>query len=87
MAVYKSPGVYTKDVDYWIPSKSYNTFTRKYKINKIFNLGRDIYADTFTLINNHNSHHRRIFKIPVGGPTNNTNVINKLKQYISSFKI
>jgi hypothetical protein len=83
MAVYKSPGVYTRDVDYWIPLKSYSSFNRKIKINKIFNLEIDLYAD----LKSFNPNYRKTFIVPVGGSNNNTNAINKLKQYISSFKI
>jgi len=87
MAVYKSPGVYTRDVDYWIPLKSYSSFNRKIKINKIFNLEIDLYTDTFIHTSNLTSNYRKTFIVPVGGSNNNTNAINKLKQYISSFKI
>jgi hypothetical protein len=83
MAVYKSPGVYTKDVDYWIPVKSYSSFNRNIKINKIFNLGIDLYTD----LKPFNPNYRKTFIVPVGGSDNNASIISKLKQYISSFKI
>lgn len=42
MVVYKSPG-------FWIPtSKGYSTLMRKYKINNIFNLDREVFKDKFT---------------------------------------
>lgn len=87
MAVYKSPGVYTTDVDYWIPVKSYNSFNRKIKINKIFNLDIDLYNDTFIHTSNLTSNYRKKFIIPVGGPNNKINIINTLKQYMSCIKI
>lgn len=86
---YKSPGVYVKnvDVDYWMPTKRYSTLLRKYKINKIFNLNREIYSDTFTLINRRSSY-KKTFKIPVGKANNNKpNLFKILKKYISTIKI
>jgi hypothetical protein len=87
MAVYKSPGVYTRDVDYWIPAnKGYSTLLRKYKINNIFNLDREVFSDTFTLVNRRSSY-KQTFKIPVGDKVNKPNLFNTLKKYISTIKI
>jgi hypothetical protein len=77
MGVYKSPGIYTKEVDYWIPVRGYSSFNRKLKINKIFNLGIDFY-DTFT------SNYRKKFIIPVGNLSPSRakkEITNLIRQY------
>ena len=87
MAVYKSPGVYVTETekDIWLPVRRYNTFTRKYKINKIFNLGRDVYPDT--VFHSHNSPYKKLFKIPVGGTTNKPKLIEIINDFRKSFII
>lgn len=81
MGVYKSQGIYTKDVDYWIPVRGYSSFNRKLKINKIFNLGIDFYDTfTFTHTSTHNSNYRKKFIIPVGN-ISPSKVKNLIKQF------
>lgn len=81
MAVYKLPGVYTRDVDYWIPAnKGYSTLLRKYKINNIFNLDREVFSDTFTLVNRRSSY-KQTFKIPVGDKANKTNLFETINNF------
>lgn len=75
MAIYKSPGVFTRDVDYWIPIKQYSVFNRKLKINKIFNLDLKLY-----------NYKRRTFKIPVG-LSNKSKITDIIKDFKSKFKI
>ena len=81
--IYKSPGVYVTEIDkdIWLPV----TFTRKYKINKIFNLGRDVYQDSVFHSHHHNSPYRKLFKIPVGGPTNKPKLIETINDFRKSF--
>jgi hypothetical protein len=87
MAVYKSPGVYNRDIDYWIPvNKGYSTLIRKYKINNIFNLDREVFKDKFTLVNRRSSY-KQTYKIPVGYKDNKPNLLNTLKKYMSTIKI
>lgn len=84
MAVYKSPGVYTRE-EYWIPvNKGYSTLMRKHKINNIFNLDRDVFSDTFTHVK---SGYKKTYKIPVGYKDNKPNLLNTLKKYMSTIKI
>jgi hypothetical protein len=87
MAVYKSPGVYTRDSDYWIPVRKYSSFNRKVKINKIFNLEIDLYTDQCIHTSNLTSNYRKTFIIPIGGTNNKINIINTLKQYMSYIRI
>lgn len=70
MAVYKSPGIYTRD--YWFPNKkvTWNTITRCSKISNIFGIE---YKS------------RKIFKVPVGNlsPSKSKKIISGLiRQYI-----
>jgi hypothetical protein len=92
MAVYKSPGVYTRDSDYWIPVRKYSSFNRKVEINKIFNLEIDLYTDSiltnqYIHTSNLTSNYRKTFIIPIGGTNNKINIINTLKQYMSYIRI
>lgn len=72
---HKSSGVFTKNI--WMPVGEHNKFIRKYKINKIFNLDKDISYKHFSNIN---SNYRKTYKIPIGNKKSNlSQIIKKLK--------
>jgi hypothetical protein len=59
MKIFKKPGIWTTEV-------GWNQFSRKRKINQIFNLGLDIYHHSQIFKTSTSSNLRMKFIIPVG---------------------
>jgi hypothetical protein len=67
MKIFKKPGIWTREVDHSkIKIPGWSQFSRKRKINQIFNLGLDIYHHSQIFKTSTSSTPRMKFIIPVG---------------------